>query len=114
MLIRRIVEDYEAKLAPPTDDPAVSTARGKAEWERFANGDHEFDVRVRGIALPDGASLDVLLDDRLVGHLALVRGRGRLTLSSRDGAAVPAARTGQTLRVVHRAVTVLVGTFVPD
>jgi hypothetical protein len=37
-MIRRIIEDYEAKLKPVGTGQAQAGMRGKAEWEKFTGG----------------------------------------------------------------------------
>ena len=110
-MIRRIVEDYECRLAPP--DPAVSGpgATGKAERERFANGDEEMEVRVRKLDLPDGIQLDVLLNGGNVGGIEVQKGRGEIILDSRKRAGVPKVAAGDRIAVLRGGTPLLEGTF---
>lgn len=114
MIVRRIVEDYEAKLVPAHPPRGGDGARGKAEWERYGNDDEELSVRVRNIELPDGTSLDVFLSGGSVGHITLRGGRGSLKIESRKGEGVPRVVEGSTLTVSLESAKVLEGTFVPD
>lgn len=114
MMVRTIVEDYEAKLVPADPPRGGEEARGKAEWERYGNEEEELSVRIRKVDLPDGTSLDVFLSGGLVGRITLKGGRGWLKIESRKGEGVPRATEGNTLAVCLESATVLEGTFVPD
>ena len=114
MIIRTIVEDYEAKLVPAQPPRGGEGARGKAEWERYGNDQEELSVRVRNVELPDETSLDVFLSGGLVGCITLNSGRGLLKIESRKGEGVPHVTEGNTLTVSLESAAVLEGTFVPD
>jgi hypothetical protein len=43
-LFRRMVEDYEARLAPPSAMAQPHHARGKAKQERFEDGEVQFEA----------------------------------------------------------------------
>jgi len=113
-LFRRIVEDYEAKLAPVDTSRAGHRARGKAEWERYGNDEEELGIRVRNLDLPDNTWLDVFLNGGLVGRFVLNGGYGVLRIKSRDGAGVPHVAEGNRIEVSHSGTALLAGTFVPD
>lgn len=114
MKIRRIIEDYEAKLLPAGPARAGARLKGKAEWEKFASGDEEFEVRVRNVDLPDGTSLDVLLSGGLIGRIELEGNYGELLLESRNGVGVPRVHGGDKIAVTHQGSPLLEGTFIPD
>jgi hypothetical protein len=110
-LFRRIVEDSEARLAPPG---AAAGAGGKAEHQRFADGEVRFEVRGRGLELAEGAELEIRLNGAVVGRASVARGRFSLRLSRRRGDPIPEVRAGDGLEIRHRAVVVLEGSFRPD
>ncbi len=111
---RRIVEDYEARLAPPGPSAVRRPARGKAEHERFEDGEIQFEVRIRGLESANGAEVEIRLNGAIVSRTAVTRGVMSLRLSSHKGDTIPAVRTGDRLEVVHRGVVVLTGSFLPD
>jgi hypothetical protein len=108
---RRIVEDYEAVLAAPA--PGVD-ARGKAEHERFEDGEIQFEVRGRGLELADGAELDIRLNGEVVAQTAVRRGGTSLRLSNRSGHTIPEVRAGDRLELAHRGLVLLAGSFHSD
>ncbi len=109
--MKRILEDCEAKLRPP---PGRRRGRGKAEWERYADGSEELDARFRKLELPDGSSVEVRLDGAVLGCASVSAGAGRLKLESLKGEEVPKAVPGQVVEVVHDGVALLAGVFKPD
>ena len=121
-MIRRIVEDYEAKLVPTDSARAGAKARGKAEWERYSNDEEELSVSVRNLDLPDGTELDAYLNGGFVGRLVLRGGYAKVKLESKKGDGVPRAGEGSTMTVSLNGTEILrgqpaillAGTFVRD
>lgn len=109
--MRRIVEDYEAKLRPPS---GMQSGRGKIEWERDGDGNEELSARFRKLDIQDGASVEIRIDGTLLGHASVADGSGRLKFESARGDVVPKAVTGQVAQIVHDGVVVLEGSFEPD
>ena len=112
-LFRRIVEDYEARLAPPAATGGKHGS-GKAEHERFEDGEVQFEVRGRGLELAEGAELQVRLNGEEVARVVVRRGGTSLRLSNRKGHTIPVVRAGDRLEVTHRGLVVLAGSFQPD
>lgn len=108
------MEDYEARLLPVDIMHAGNNARGKAERERFRNGEEEFDVRVRGIDLPDGSALDIYVEKQCVGQIIVTNRHGRLRIESRNGVTVPTVAAGNSIRVMIDGAVILEGLFVED
>lgn len=109
----RIVEDYEARLAPVTGAGVGDEASGKSEWERYGSGEEEFNVRVRKLEVPDDAVLEVLLNGAAVGQVRIRKGRGKLAIRSRY-TQVPKAVAGDSVVLRLEGRPVLEGTYVPD
>lgn len=109
--MRRIVEDYEAKLLPP---PGGGRGRGKIEWERYGDGNEELHARFRKLELADGTRVEVHLDGAVLGYAEVAGGAGSLKFESSKGQAVPKAVTGQIAEIVHGGVVLLKGVFEPD
>ena len=113
-LFRRIVEDYEARLAPPETSADRRAARGKAEHERFEDGEVQFEVTGRGLEIADGTEVEIRLNGGLVARAAVSRGRISLRLSSRASDAVPVVRAADRIEIAHRSAVLLLGRFAPD
>lgn len=110
---RSIVEDFEARLQPP-DLHSQPKARGKVEWERFADGEVSFELNVSRLDLPDGSLLEVRLDEDTIGQISLSRGRGRLDTSTASGVSVPVVAAGMPIQISYLGTTVLAGVFAAD
>jgi hypothetical protein len=113
-LFRRIVEDYEARLAPPGPTAIRHPASGKAEHERFEDGEIQFEVRTRRLELANGTEVEIRLNGEAVSRVAVARGAMSLRLSNHKGDTIPTVRTGDRLEIVHRGEVVLAGSFLPD
>jgi hypothetical protein len=111
---RRIVEDFEAHLAPPDSAIVAKTGAGKAEHERFEDGEVQFEVRGRDLAVAEGTELEVRLNGVVVARTVVSQGRISLRLSNQHGNLIPAVRAGDRLEVAHRSVVLLEGSFRPD
>lgn len=113
-LFRRIVEDYEARLSPADTSAQGHAASGKAEHERFEDGEVQFEIAARGLNIADGAELEIRVNGEPVGRGPVRRGRMSLRLSSQAGQTIPSIRSGDRLEVVHRSLVLLRGEFLPD
>jgi hypothetical protein len=109
--IRRIEEDYEAKLRPPD---GARSGKGKAEWERYGDGSIEFDARFRGVDIADGSKAELRLDGVILGYADVIGGVGRWRASTENGDDVPTVMSGQVVSIVRDGRILLSGTFVPD
>ena len=109
--VRRIIDDYEAKLRPPA---GRGDGRGKVEWERDGDGSEEFCARFKKLVLPDGARVEIRLDGSMLGVAIIDSGAGRLEFAHEKGDTVPKVTDGQLAEVVHGSVVILAGVFRPD
>jgi hypothetical protein len=114
VLFRRIVEDYEAHLAPSEASADRRVARGKAEHERFEDGEVQFELTARGLEIADGAEEEIRLNGGLVARAAVSRSRISLRLSNRASDAVPVIHAGDRIEIAHRSAVLLLGSFAPD
>lgn len=114
-MFRRIVEDYEAQLTPTVDaGSAFAQARGKSEHERFADGEIEFDVRLRDIELPDGASLAIRVNGLGIASIPTQGGRATVRMNHTGGHAIPPVTDGTRIEIMYGDRVVLTGTYAPD
>jgi hypothetical protein len=109
--MRRIVEDYQAKLRPPDER---GRGRGKIEWERHADGSEVLCARFRKLNLPDGTRVSVRLDGTVLGHARVDCGAGRIAFESWRGQAVPKAVAGQVGEIADGHAVLLRGIFEVD
>lgn len=108
--MKRIIEDYEAKLHSPLD----GAGSGKAEWERYGDEEVRISVRFRKVDVADGATIEVCFDGVTIGSAVAEKGRGRLEIESAGGVMVPHGVDGQRVELVHGGRVLLSGTFEPD
>ncbi len=112
-MLRTIIEDYEAKLLPVGASGTGSGARGKAEWEKYGNGEEELKISIRNVNFPDETLFDVQLRNFTVGRIVLKRGHGALRIQSKNET-VPHVKEGDSITVAMNGTVILLGTFVPD
>lgn len=110
MRIRSVLQEYEVKLEPPPASPCPS-ARGKAEWKIYGDGTRQCKLSVSNLDLPDGAVLELLVDDRRITQLILEHGTARYRRETERGEDVLVVELGQLLQVAHAGRTILVGHF---
>lgn len=85
--------------------------RGFAEFEINTNRT-EFEVDVRNVNLPIGTSLSVLVDNVMIGNIAIASsGEGELKLRTDNGQTVPVVSVGSTIIIKNGGDTILSGTF---
>ena len=111
---RREVEDLEARLQPQPGVEAALRARGAAEREEWDDGEAEFEAFVSGLDLPDGSEVEFVVDEVVLGRVALERGRARLEFDSRSGDDVPPILAHQCIEVRHGATVLMAGQFRHD
>jgi hypothetical protein len=109
--VRRVVEDYEAKLRPHLGE---SSGTGKIEWGRYRNGHEVMRVRFKGLGVPDGESVSVAIGGQVIGRVAVRLGAGRLRFDSEQGDTVPKPSEGQEATVICDRLTLLSGVFKVD
>ena len=83
---------------------------GFAEYE-VENSRRRLEVRVRQVNLPNGTSLNVLVDNVSVGQLVLDRNEGRLRLRTDNGQTVPVVVSGSTIQVSNGGTRIVSGVF---
>ena len=110
MRIRDVSQEYETKLEPPPTGLS-SAARGKAEWKVYADGSRQCKLSVSNLNLPDGATLELLVDNRSIAQLTVQHGIARYRMETECGESVPVVELGQVLRVVYIGQTILEGQF---
>ena len=88
MRMRPVRQEHEAQREPAPASPCP-TARGKAEWKVYGDGTRQGKVTVAKLSLPDGAILDLVVDDQRITQLIVQRGMARFRRETVRGEDVP-------------------------
>jgi hypothetical protein len=108
---RSVRQEYEAVLSPP---PSSAGARGKAEWKVYADGTRQGRLTASGLAVPDGAVVEISVNDRLIAMATVDGGRVRFRRESEQGESVPEVALAEVLRLRHAGRVLLEGTFAAE
>lgn len=86
------------------------TPKGRAEYRERTN--RQLNIQVENVNLPDGTTLNVLIDGNSVGQISLTLQRGSLQMNTNDNQLVPAITAGTTVVVTDASgTTVVAGVF---
>lgn len=110
MRIRNVLQEYEAKLESSPASP-FSMSRGKAEWKVYENGTCQCKVSLSKLDLPDGAILELVLENQRIAKLTVQNGIARYKQESELGQIVPVVRLDQTLQVMYDGKVIVAGRF---
>ncbi len=114
MAWRRKIEEFEADLYKVPLPRFFRVEKGELERKRFEDGEEKLEITFRGVDVPDGARVAVVIDATSVCEVEVRSRRGRVELSSRDGREVPAVRNGSIAEIRYHGRALLRGTFRPD
>lgn len=109
---RRVDEEFEARLSPPPGRGA--DGRGKIERKRFGDGVEELEVKVRKLDVPDGATLEMVVEGRVLLEMEARGGRSRVEFDTESDGEVPRVAAGESVRIHHDGQVLLEGTFQED
>lgn len=107
---RRLVEEYEARLTAE----GSSRARGKAERKCYADREEALKVRGRGLEVPDGERVFVVVEGSRVGETVPEGGQFRFEASNHAGYSIPRVHEGSRLELRWGGKVILAGVFQPD
>ena len=110
--VRVVLEDYEARLKPPLGSSVEGL--GKAERERYKDGEEEFELKLHQLGLPNGSTVEVFLRDASIGSANVTDGRGVFRITSKTGSRVPEVSAGDVIEVHLQGAVILRGTFHRD
>ncbi len=86
--------------------------KGEAEFESEAGGNQEFKVKVENVNLPNGTTLNVLVDNIKVGTITLNSLKGELKFEAEHGQTLPQINSRTRIVVTSAAgATVVAGSF---
>ena len=96
--IRTVLEELEAHLQATGGVPGPA---GKSERKRYAGGEERLKVRARGLPVPDGTPVSIVIAGATIAQVPAERGRIRLDLSSGSSGEqpVPAVSAGDVLEI---------------
>lgn len=114
MIVRRVLEEFEARLTPASTVGPARDGRGKMEYKRYCNGRQRMKIKCRGLELPDGTKLELRCGDTVIALLETRRNRAELD-DERDGAAqFPIPAPGDILELCQDGMPLLTGSVYPD
>jgi hypothetical protein len=115
---QRKIEEYEADLYTiQTSWWAKLFLRSKAgemEIKRYEGGEKRMEIDLKGLKVPDGAQVSIVIDDRVAREVEVRRGFARVRLSSAEGEPIPDVQLGSMVEVRYMGEALLEGTFKPD
>ncbi len=106
--------EYEADLHEVPMPRFFRIRKGELESKEYPDGDKRLEVEFYGAGIPDGSSASVVIDGRAVCEVEVHRRRGRLKLSTAEGATLPDVRDGSVGDIQYRGEPLLRGVFRPD
>ena len=109
---RKIEEQFEARPTPPAG--RSGDARCKIERTRFGDGVQELEVKAKGLDLPDGERVELVVDGEVLLEIEVERGRAKVEFDTDSGRHVPEVSAGQTVQIRHGGETLLEGDFYLD
>jgi hypothetical protein len=111
MAIRRIVEEYEAKLTPV----GAQHVTGKIECKTYGDGERALNVKVRDVGdVAPEYPLQLFINDTLIGELKRTRNKAELELDSRDGDPLPICSAGDEVELRSGELIMTSGVFYID
>jgi hypothetical protein len=110
MRIRSVIQEYETILKPVPASPYPS-AHGKAEWKLYGDGTRQCKVKVSGLRLMDGRKLELFVENRRIGAIAVQNGMARYRLETERGEPVPSVKVDEVLQVLYAGNVILEGRF---
>jgi hypothetical protein len=114
MAFRRKLAEYEADLYKVPKPRFLPMPKGELEVKRYDDGETKLEIEFFGAQAPDGAAVTVVIDGQAVCQVPVRRQRGRLEISTVQGAAIPDVRTGSVGEIQYQGQALLRGTFKPD
>ncbi|HEX8636359.1 MAG TPA: hypothetical protein VF703_19715 [Pyrinomonadaceae bacterium] len=89
-----------------------ATPIGEAEFRREAEGSRRLRIRIENVNLPDGTTLNVLVDNVRVGQMVIDSLKGEIELRTDHGQTTPPVVNGTGIVISDRTgTTIIAGTF---
>jgi hypothetical protein len=114
MVIRRVLEELEARLEPASQAASHGASKGKLEFKRYGDGRQRMKISCKKLDLPEGAELQLVSGDTIVAVLEARKGRAEID-EERDGSEeTPPLAAGDVVRLCHQGVPLLSGRLYLD
>ncbi len=114
MAWRSRVEEFEADLYKVPMPRFFRTEKGELERTTYGDGEEKLEIGFRGVDVPDGQSVGIVIDGKEICQLLVNRGRARHELSNQRGDVVPRVAAGQVVEICYQGKALLRGTFERD
>ena len=111
---RRVVEDFEADLRPTLINDFSQTGKGEIERELYEDGSSELKVQFSRTNIPDGDSVQLLINGSKTGDFQVSKGRVYQKVNTQSGQTVPSIKAGDTAEIEYNGTVILSGTFYLD
>ena len=111
MAVHTVEEEFQAKLTAVRPKGIHARPRGKIERKRYRGGAERLMAMFRNLRLPDGCSVEVLVDGELLVRMPVMNGHGRVEISSECGQVVPSVKAGAVAEIRYHGKPVVRGTF---
>ena len=109
--IQSVEEEIQARLTAVRPKGVHSRPRGKIERQRFRDGAERLRAKFRNLRLPDGCSVEILVDGQLLARIPVMHGHSRVEISTECGQVVPSVKAGAVVEVRYHGRPVVRGTF---
>ena len=100
MILRRVLEELEAKLRPLEHHPNQNS-RGKLEFKRYANARQRMKIKCKGLGLSDGTPLELRCGDIVVAHLVVKDARAEIDEERPIHENSPPISAGEEITLFH-------------
>lgn len=114
MIVRRVLEEFEARLEPASAAGPGRDGRGKMEYKRYGNGRQRMKIKCRGLELPDGTKLELRCGDTVIALLETHRKRAELDEERDRAAQFPIPAPGDVLELCQDGMPLLAGSVYQD
>ena len=114
MVIRRVLEELDARLEPVAGAAASTASKGKLEFKRYGDGRQRMKIRCSGLEMAEGANLELRSGDTVIAVLEVRKDRAEID-EERDGLSdAPPLVVGDTVTLYHQGAPLLSGRIYLD
>jgi len=114
MAWRRVVTEFEADLYQVPVPRLFKFPKGEAEFKEYSDGERKIEISLWDLKVQDGATASLRLNGEDMCEVQIVRGRGKLELSSKEITNIAEINNGDVLEVYTDGKVLLEGIFAPD
>ena len=114
MAWRRIVMEFEADLYQVPVPRLFKFPKGEVEFKEYSDGERKIEISLWDLKVQDGAIASLRLNGEEMCEVQIVRGRGKLELTSKEITNITEINNGDVLEVYTDGKVLLEGIFAPD